>query len=160
MITPPKPGQALDLYMSWDDWLPAAMPWPPELHERPDPIELLSSRSLESYEFRPSSYLALRCTAPVRIDLGAEFDALRRKLAHMASYADSGIGCEMRDWEDRANADHGHPDWWDAEWVRAAWRAGLGPTEDGTGHCGGCSCDPFGDSFDCQDDCEKCDGCR
>lgn len=148
MITPPKPGQALDLYMSWDDWLPAAMPWPPELHERPDPIELLSSRSLESYEFRPASYMTLISGRPMR---------------HFVFSTDPGYWCEFDteiDWEERANADGGLPDWWDAEWVRAAWRAGLGPTEDGPGHCGGCSCDPFGDSFDCQDDCEKCDGCR
>lgn len=118
MITPPKPGQALDLYMSWDDWLPAATPWPPKLHESADPLELQRSRSLESYEFRPSSYLAIISVPPMR---------------HFVLSTDPGYWTDFDtelDWEDRANADGGSPDWWDAEWVRAAWRAGLGPQED------------------------------
>ncbi len=153
MITPPKPGQALDIYTDFDAWLPGATPWPPKLRERLDPLEHLRSRALDAYELRPVSYELRPVSYMTIMQLG-----VISPYRHGSFSTDPGYWCETDteiDWEDRANADGGNPDWWSADWVREAIDKGLGPQE----HCGGCSCDPFGDSFDCQDDCEGCDGC-
>lgn len=111
MIHPPKPGQAIDLYLDW----------PPSVTRQP----------CGGYEIRAVSYMTILQPGPWR---------------HASFSTDPGYWCETDtelDWEDRANADGGDRDWWDADWVRAAWRAGLGPYE-------GCDeCDPFGDSFEC-----------
>lgn len=109
----------------------------------------------DTYEFRAVAYLHLRCTTPARISSGLtadEIGEMLRALRHVESYADFGIGCEMPAWEDRANREDCYCDWWKADWVKAAWAAGLGPEEEE--HSGGCECDPFGDSSVCSSDCE------
>lgn len=59
------------------------------------------------------------------------FQVMRTHPRHLGSFStDPGYWCETDteiDWKDRANASGGNLDWWDSEWVRAAWQAGLGP---------------------------------
>ncbi len=129
MISPPKPGQALDLYLGW----------PPSVTEQP----------CGGYELRCVSYVHLVCRTPARINSGLtanEIGELLRAIRHTESYDDLGIGCEMRDWEDRANKEDCWRDWWKADWVKEWWSKGLGPDPDYEG-CP--ECDPFGDSFEC-----------
>lgn len=150
MAVPPEPAQAVTWWREYNGQIvvPAR-----ELGKHQSfsfsPGDFVRSRR-EDYEFRPVSFMSFRAP-PIRLDVGPEWEALRAALARLEAYADFGIGCEMRDWEDRANKEDCWRDWWKTgkSWIR--------PTQ----HEGGCDCDPFGDSFLCSDDCASpCEGCR
>jgi hypothetical protein len=87
------------------------------------------------YEFRTVSYMHLRCQAPHRI-ISPEWDRAMRELAHLEAYADFGIGCDLPEWEDRANAEDCWREWWKADWVRPE-------------RCGGCEHYPCLQTEDC-----------
>lgn len=78
---------------------------------------LYRSRNDDSYEFRTVSFMSFRAP-PFRLDLGPEWEELKRALAHAEAYADFGIGCEMPEWEDRANREDCWREWWRADWIQ------------------------------------------
>jgi hypothetical protein len=71
------------------------------------------------YEFRPVSYMSFACRTPYRLDIGPEWDAIRRAVAHRMAYEVEG-DCEPQEHEDRANREDCWRDWWKTgrDWIQ------------------------------------------
>lgn len=81
-----------------------------------DGLKLLRRTRSDDYEFRPVTFLHFSCRTPFRLDIGPEWDAVRRAACHRMAY-EVESDCELQAHEDRANREDCWRDWWRADWI-------------------------------------------
>lgn len=65
----------------------------------------------DTYEMRTSSYCSFVFVRAAH-HMPESWRIAQRELAHLEAYSAGWIDCELREWEDRANAEDCWRDWW------------------------------------------------